>query len=202
MDMDVFAGVIGGLISGLVTVYIALRMLKPNIKVAESQTELNEAQSEFTVMGAAEKAGALLTSALQYSEKHRLELQKENELWGGKLRESTNALLKSSAALNQMQDRVDELERKEGEQLLHRAEREDRLARAEERIEALGRQVLESNSRYNTLKAEYDALDKRYNALLEVFAKWLKDKNGDVPKDLADALSESVKLRIWGKKDK
>lgn len=162
--MDILAGAIAGLLTALVGVYVALRMLKPNIKVANSQEQANLSKALKDAVDA-----MLATSA----DRNALEIRVDE------LEAHRDQRTKELAFLQQQNDDLQAgmIATKNQVEALNRQYTKE--------ITLLREQVSSWEARYNEIK-------EKYHKVVEFFVNYMKEKNEPVPPDLALLLGDSI----------
>lgn len=159
MDKDIVIALIS-LVGVLCGVYIAWRKLKSEIEVLRSQAHLNQSTE-------------------------RVNQSEEQSNLAKALHESIDALLKTSADRNQLEEKVDKQQTQINELIQHRNEREGRIVALENNVRSLLDQVREWESKYNALK-------EKYNKAIEILVRALDDAHIPVPIELVHLLGDSI----------
>ena len=152
--MDILAGAIGGLVAA----YIALRMLKPNIKLANSQEQANLAKA---------------------------------------LKDAVDAMLATSADRNQLETRLDEMDKhwdeRTAEMLTLKSQNEDLQAgqiATQRQIEALNRNYA----------AEISRLKHQWREWYDTLRGWLNEKGLTGYPEPPSGLLDTGEHKVGGEK--
>lgn len=168
---DAIIGAIGGLITGLVGAYIALRMVKPNVRVLNSQEQLN-------LSTALKNAVDALTDSLETSSNVRQQAEQERQALEKRIDELE---AHREARTKQIEDQNIKVEALE--QSLEKSNREYTKA-----ISTLQQQVGDWEKRYTELEAKY-ANSKH---AIEILVNALRDANIPLPPGLELFLGDSM----------
>jgi chromosome segregation ATPase len=195
--VEILLGAVAGLVTGLVGAYVALRMLKPNIKIANSQATLNETQGTANVGKTLSDAALLMSSVLNEAQEQNVELRKQS-----KEARDTNRLLEGR--LVELENGANEDKRLLDERNKQHAENNEKVEALQAGMEALNRQIEKDTQETQKLRIEVQTLrgqiveleekNRRYVRVNQKLIKALEDAKIPLP-DMNGDMTESQKLQ-------